>query len=67
MLTCNKRRSSAQITARRQSILSSKGSRQPLLKSTGMHPAASASRKRYEPRRRPRATRQNVEFANNCS
>lgn len=46
LFTCKSKRSSAHITARRQSMRSSKGKRHPLLSNTGTHPAANASKKR---------------------
>lgn len=61
-LTWSRSLSSAWIVDWLQSMTSLKGSSQPLASSTGIHPACSTSRKRKDPRRRPRGTRQKVEF-----
>lgn len=52
----------ATITACDQSIISEKGNSQLSDNITGMQPKRSASKKRNEPRRRPRGVKQNVEF-----
>lgn len=62
MLTCNNNLSSAHITALLQSITCENGNAHPFDNKTGIQPACNASKKRYEPSRRPRGTKQNVEF-----
>ena len=60
--TCIRCLSSMLRLAALQSRTSAKGSCQPLERMTGRQPACRVSRNRKLPRRRPRGTRQNVEF-----
>lgn len=61
-ITCNKSLSSAQIAACFQSIFDWNGKTHEFDNKTGIQPAWSASRKRNDPKRRPRGTKQKVEF-----
>lgn len=54
--------SCAMTAACDQSIISEKGSSQSSERITGIQPRRSDSRKRNDPRRRPRGVRQKVEF-----